>query len=338
MGEEIIGRLRKSREPSVRYKLRTLVLGESMSSVEIKQLRKMIKRSSRVRSLLQLRNEDGRLKPVRHVYRKWWGAHWILASLADIGYPEDDKQLSPAIQQVLDFWLQPVFTESVVRETSQPAYKDKAVPIINGRARRCASQQGNALFAALALGYRDERVEQLVELLLRWQWPDGGWNCDRKPSSSHSSFWEYLLPLRGLALYTRKYDSKKTARAVRHAAELFLRKELFKRENTGAVMNHQFLKLHYPCYWRYDILFGLKVMAESGFIRDRRCQGALDILEQKRLPDGGWPAEERFYQNRNEKKSNYDLVDWSGVSKRESNEWVTVDVLYVLKEAGRLKM
>jgi hypothetical protein len=32
------------------------------------------------------------------------------------------------------------------------------------------------------------------------------------------------------------------------------------------------VKLHYPCYWRYDILFGLKVMAEAGFIRDGRCK------------------------------------------------------------------
>jgi hypothetical protein len=110
---------------------------------------------------------------------------------------------------------------------------------------------------------------------------------------------------------------------------------MFKRETNGQVMNPQFLKLHYPCYWRYDVLAGLKVMAEAGFIRDDRCQEALDLLQEKRLPDGGWPAEARFYQNTDEKKSGYDLVDWGGVGKRRSNEWVTVDALYVLKEAGR---
>ena len=62
----------------------------------------------------------------------------------------------------------------------------------------------------------------------------------------------------------------------------------------------------------------------------------LDILEEKRLSDGGWPAEARFYQNTDETKSNCDLVDWGGVDKRKYNEWVTVDALYVLMKAKRL--
>lgn len=334
----IIERLLKSREPSVRYKLQTLVLGASRFSPKVRRLRLEVKKSPRVRSLLRHRNRVGQLEPVKNVYRKLWGAHWVIASLADIGYPEKDRSLYPVIEQVLDFWILPIFSESVVRETEQPAYKDKAVPIIQGRARRCASQQGNALFSALALGYQNERTERIAELLMEWQWPDGGWNCDRKPSAAHSSFWESLLPLRGLALYAKKRNSRKAARAAKRAAELFLRKKMFKRESNNRVMNPQFLKLHYPCYWRYDILAGLKVMAEAGFIKDRRCQEALDLLEEKRLPDGGWPAEERVYQNRDEKKSGYDLVDWGGVSKHKYNEWVTVDALVVLKAAGRLRL
>jgi hypothetical protein len=31
-----------------------------------------------------------------------------------------------------------------------------------------------------------------------------------------------------------------------------------------------------------------------------------------------------------------DMVDWGGTSKRQMNEWVTVDALHVLKAAGRL--
>jgi hypothetical protein len=101
-------------------------------------------------------------------------------------------------------------------------------------------------------------------------------------------------------------------------------------------MNPQFLRLHYPCYWRYDILFGLKVMAEAGFVRDERCGEALDVLESKRLPYGGWPAEERFYRNAKVPTSGCELVAWGGASKRRMNEWVTADALYVLREAGRL--
>jgi hypothetical protein len=62
----------------------------------------------------------------------------------------------------------------------------------------------------------------------------------------------------------------------------------------------------------------------------------LDLLESKRLPDGGWPAEERFYQNSNSSKGGYDPVSWGGVRKKKLNEWITADALYVLKASGRL--
>jgi hypothetical protein len=286
---------------------------------------------------LKNRNRKGQLQPVKHVYRKWQGAHWVLAQLADIGYPEGDESLRPVFDQLFGLWLSPAFVNEVIRDTEQPAYKDKAVPIVQGRARRCASQQGNALFSALALGFHNGQTEQLAELLMKWQWPDGGWNCDRKPAAHHSSFWESLIPLRALSLYAKKRKSKKVEESTIKAAQFFLKKRLFKKESNGEVMNKDFVRLHYPHYWRYDILFGLKVMAESGFVSDKRCQDALDILEDKRLSDGGWPAEARFYQNTDETKSNYDLVNWGGVDKRKYNEWVTVDALYVLREAGRLR-
>ncbi|KPK64501.1 hypothetical protein AMJ83_01975 [candidate division WOR_3 bacterium SM23_42] len=338
MSKSIIQQLLSSAEPSIRYKTRILLLNESKSSAQSKKLRQEIKHSTLVRVLLKNRNAKGQLEPIKHVYRKWQGAHWVVACLADLGYPEGDKDLVPIIDQVLNLWLSPVFVNEVIRDFAQPAYKDEAVPIIQGRARRCASQQGNALFSSLALGFSNERTGQLAALLMKWQWPDGGWNCDRRPSAHHSSFWESLLPLRGLALYAKREDSRDVYKTVKRAAELFLKKKLFKRESNGRVMNEEFLQLHYPHYWRYDILFGLKVMAEAGFIGDERCQDALDILEEKRLPNGGWPAEARFYQNTDEKKSNYDLVDWGGVNKRKCNEWVTVDAFHVLKEAGRLRI
>jgi hypothetical protein len=332
---DIIKRLLKSPEPSIKYKTRVFVLGESKTSRTIRELQREIKNSVRVGALLSHRDAHGRIEPVQHVYKKWSGAHWILASLADIGYP-GDRKLTPVIDQVLEYWLLPRFTDMVVRETPIPAYKDKAVPIINGRARRCASQQGNALYAALSLGFEERRTDRLAHMLLEWQWPDGGWNCDRKPAAAHSSFWESIIPLRALSLYAEKVGSKKARAAAQRAATLFLRKHLYRRERNGAVMNSEFVKLHYPLYWRYDILHGLKVMAESGFIHDKRCEDALDLLEEKRLPDGGWPAEARFYQNHTPEKSNFDLVDWGGVSKKSYNEWVTVDALFVLNRAGRI--
>ena len=51
-------------------------------------------------------------------------------------------------------------------------------------------------------------------------------------------------------------------------------------------MRAEFLKPRYPAYFFYDILHALKVMAETGFIHDPRCQEALDLLESKQ--SAGW--------------------------------------------------
>ena len=112
---------------------------------------------------------------------------------------------------------------------------------------------------------------------------------------------------------------------------------MFRRLRDGQVMKAQFVLLHYPCYWRYDILFGLKIMAEAGFINDPRCAEALDLLESKCLPSGGWPAEERFYRTSNPRGSGMDCVSWGRADKRLMNEWVTADALVVLTTAGRMK-
>ncbi|MEW6685343.1 MAG: hypothetical protein AB1393_03950 [Candidatus Edwardsbacteria bacterium] len=79
-------------------------------------------------------------------------------------------------------------------------------------------------------------------------------------------------------------------------------------------------------------------MAEVGFINDERCSDALDILESKRLLDGGFPAEGKFYQvvKKGKRTSRNSLIDWDGTGKNHLNEFVTADALYVLKESGRL--
>lgn len=333
---ELIQKLLASDEPSIRYKIQVNVLGESTASSGIHDLREEIRQSPRVRALLGNRDDAGRILPVHHVYKKWTGAHWVLASLADIGYPEGDHELLPIRDQVLDCWLDPSCTTERICRDAPPSSRDSGVPIINERARRCASQQGNALFSAVKLGFIDERCHRLAELLIRWQWPDGGWNCDRRPDASTSSFWETLIPMRALSAYTQRTGDTESRDAAQRAAEFLLSRRLFKRISDGSVMNPQFTRLHYPCYWRYDILFALKVMAESGFISDTRCADALDLLGSLRLPSGGWPAHERFYNTRADAGSGSDLVSWGVTSKTKMNEWVSADALGVLKAAGRL--
>jgi hypothetical protein len=327
-------RLLSSTEHSIRWKYLVNVAGMSPDSAEARREREAIRTSERVQKLLSQRGADGRISG--SPYNKWTGAHWVLADLADMGYPPGDESLLPLRDQVYEGWLSPSHTKErlIEKETKAHIYAG-GIPILRGRARRCASQEGNALYSTLSLGLADERADRLAENLLRWQWPDGGWNCDKNPSAETSSFMESLIPLRALALHARLSGSPASARAAEAAAEVFLKRKLFRRASDGEVIHQDFTRLHYPPYWHYDILFALKVMAEAGFIGDPRCSEALDLLEAKRLPDGGFPCEGKFYRVSDRRVSGNSLVYWGGVSNKKMNEFVTVDALYVLREAGR---
>jgi hypothetical protein len=196
--------------------------------------------------------------------------------------------------------------------------------------------RGNALYYLTRLGLADERCDQLVELLLRWQWPDGGWNCDKNPEADTSSFMETLLPMCGLAVHAGRTGDDASDRAAGRAAEVFLQRHLFKHRLNGRTIREDFLRLRYPRYWCYDILGGLKGMVIADKIADPRCADALDLLESKRLPDGGWPAEVALYSVSPNARSRAEHVDWGGTSKLRLNEWVTAEALEVLKAAGRL--
>jgi hypothetical protein len=335
----VVSALLKSADPSIRWKTRVRILGANPRSRALRALAEEIRTSARVRALLSRRDQLGRPDTARRVYYKWQGLHWVLASLADLGYPAGDESLSPIRDRVVGFWTRPSYFHEFEANTEAEAYRQRGVPVMEGRYRRCASQQGNALRSVMVLGIADERTDALVERLLHWQWPDGGWNCDRKPSAHASSFHETWLPMLGLAAYARENKHRSAANAVERAAEVFLKRRLFTRISDGRVMQPDFVALHYPHYWHYDILAGLTAMAEIGKIRDPRCADALDLLEEKRLPNGGWAAERRYYKvSPKAMASNADYVDWGGVSRSRMNEWVTVDALAALLAAGRLRV
>ena len=316
-------------EPSITLAVKRDVLAEDESTLA--DVGEQVRASTRVKTLL------GAVPP-GSIYNKWHGAHWVLADLADLGYPPAAPELAPLRDQVLGAWLGPEFFLEFEARTKAGAYGHSGVPLIDGRYRRCGSQHGSALLSVLRLGLDDGRADQLVERLLHWQWPDGGWNCDRDPAADTSSFMETLLPMRGLAMYARRHQEEAARQAALAAAEVFLDRALFRRRRDGTVMNPEFLKLHYPLYWHYDLLGGLVAMAEMVLLADPRCTQALDILQSKRLPDGGWPAEAKFYATAAEARAGATAVDWGGTSRKRMNPWVTVRALSVLLKARRLEL
>jgi hypothetical protein len=313
---DIVDKLLKSDEPAIRYKTLVNVLGENPDSPRAKRARQAIKKSPRAHLLLTERDRDGR-NP-HYPYHKWRGAHWVLVNLADLCYPPGDKMLVPLRDQVYE-WL--------FSKTHQQGIK-----VIKGLTRRCASQEGNALYSTLMLGIADERADELAQKLAGWQWPDGGWNCDKNPRAKNSSYIETITPMRGLALHARITRNKKSRNAVKRAAELLLKRKLFRRQSDGGIIKESFVQLKYPRYYEYDYLFALVVLAEAGLVKDKRCKEAFDLLKSRWLPDGGFPCDRKLYRvSENKKYNRTSLVDWGRVSKKDANEFITVDALTVLR-------
>ena len=250
-----------------------------------------------------------------HPYSKWRGAHWRLASLAELAPPGHPAALAAA--------------EATLAWLAKPR-RLRSFPSIDGRVRRCASIDGLALYSACRVGLAgDERLARLADSLIATQWPDGGWNCDRRPQASHSSFHESWAPTMGLAEYARAGGDGAAAAAER-GAELLLRHRLFRSDRTGEVANPRFLQLRFPPYWHYDLLAGLVAVERSVGLADPRTADALDVLESKRDADGKWHAEGRWWKPPGA-RTGVEAVDWG----EAEDELLTERALGVLRAAGR---
>lgn len=314
--------LLQSVEPAIRLRALTELNGVPADDPRAIEARRAILDGRLVRGLLSGQQPDGGFGG--HPYAKWIGAHWRLVSLMDLGVPADLEAASgpmrAAIEPVLAWLLDPGHNSTM--------------PTINGLIRRHASMEGNALAVAVHLELAaDPRVEQLAGSIVDWQWPDGGWNCDRKPSAHHSSFNESLPAFRGLAAYARVTRDPAAGHAVDRAAEFFLSHRVLFSERTGAPIHPSVMRIHWPPYWHYDLLAGLRALAESGHVRDPRATEALDALESKRRDDGTWATEAAHFGKPGAKGSNVEVVDWGPVGR--PSEPATLAALLILRAAGR---
>ncbi len=147
----------------------------------------------------------------------------------------------------------------------------------------------------------------------------------------------------GLIEWHRATGDEAALQAALRTAEMFRRHRLFRSTATGDVIDPEWLKLHYPLYWHYDVLQALVILSRmptagsmmqphGGALRDARVQEALDIVEAKRQPDGCWKAEGFYWVPLGKRTSNVEVVDWG---RRGPNEMITLNALRVLKVAGR---
>ena len=300
--QRLVRRLSGSDDPVLAYKA-SLGAGMSPESASARALQAEIPRSGTSRALMRVFEQDD--KTLRHVYRKWQGPHWTLTCLAMIDYPPGDEALWPLVHLVYDWLLSKHFLEPPLTAI-YPGEED--------RVRHCASMDGNAIWYSVRLGLEDERTRDVVDRLIGWQWPDGGWNCDKRPHVGTSSFQESLIPARGLWAYGQAHGHQPSLDAAQRAAELVLARRLLWHIGDGTLITPKWGgradRVHYPIQF-YDVLFAMQVMAELGRTDDPRCADALALLLSKQLPDGGFPLEEPNAPSAVRVASRHSYADWA---------------------------
>ena len=257
-----------SDEPGIRMQARRDLLGEDAGDDAARVLD-----GPWLSALLDGQQDDGAFGG--HVYGKWSGAHWRLVSAVELGVPELEPRAVAAYEKVLEWLL-------------SDGHR-KNIRLIKDRWRRCGSQEGNALTVGVRLGLAaDQRVATLARNLVGWQWPDGGWNCDKEPGASHSSFNETVTPMGGLGLYAAATGDADAAAAAARAADFILRHEVYKSHKTGEVGNPKWLELRYPPYWRYDVAQGMFMLTRAAALPDPRAADAATWLRSRQGDDGRW--------------------------------------------------
>jgi hypothetical protein len=301
-----------SDEPGIRMQVRRDLLGEDASDDAAQVLD-----GPMVRRLFEGQQPDGGFGV--NVYNKWKGAHWRLVSLVELGVPEGEPRALAAAETVLHWLTGKSHRAAVLR--------------IEGRVRRCASQEGNALAVMSRLGIADDpRTRILAEGLMEWQWPDGGWNCARKPSTTHSSFYETITPLWGLAEFAHATGDPDATAAAASTAEFFLQHHVFQSHRTGRPGDQRWVGLHWPPYYAFDVLWGLTVLARTGALPDERASEALAYLRDRRGEDGRWPVDGPW-QWRSSAMARPDREP-AGWQQGGASEMVTLNALRVLRQAG----
>jgi hypothetical protein len=179
-------------------------------------------------------------------------------------------------------------------------------------------------------GYADDpRVKKLFDWLIEDQRADGGWNCSQGTPGT-LDVWE---PLAAFAALPKSKRSPKMEAAVDRGAEFYLKRGMFREGKPYA----PWLRLHYPNHYFYDILVGLDVLTRLGFAGDRRLRPALQLLNDKRRPDGRWLLDRAHPDviRKSDLPPGKSVRPFTIEAPGEPSKWITLKALEVLVRVER---
>jgi hypothetical protein len=208
---------------------------------------------------------------------KWTSTHYTLLDLRNLNLDPDNKIVKETIEMVL----------------GNGKAEDGGIPL-GPSTSRYSDICVNGMFLNYASYFHipEEKLSSIADSILNEIMPDGGFNCrTTRSGAKHSSLHTTISVLEGFYEFLKSgytYRIKEITRAKESAEEFILQHRLFLSDRTGDVINKGFLKMPYPCRWKYDILRALDYFQYAGSNWDERMKSAVGILMERRNSNGTW--------------------------------------------------
>ena len=262
-------------DPAIRWQVQRDLLDEPIDTWERERAR--VGQEGWVAELLEHQAADGEWPAGR-----WTASTWTLLLLVDLGLPEGHPAARRPLERLLDHFI--------------PRDREVDAAVLLKRLDLCHV----GFYLGLGAHFLDEdpRLPLLGEAVLSAQYDDGGWNCQLRnyPNRRHSSFHttfnvlENARPAAAKGLVSERAFQEAEARAV----EFMLAHRLYRSHRTGEVISERFTHLTYPWHWHYTVLRGLDYIRLTPAISDARLEDAVELLHEKRKPNGRWPLQKRI--------------------------------------------
>jgi len=228
------------------------------------------------RQFLEKRNPNGHWG-LRFYQPKWISTHYTLLDLRNLNINPDNTSIKKTIELTLK--SDKAIDGGIKLGPSTSRYSDVCV---------------NGMFLNYASYFKtdEKKLHSIVDSILHEIMPDGGFNCrTTRSGAKHSSLHSTISVLEGLYEFQKSgttYRKKDIQRAKKSGEEFILMHQLFISDRNGEIINKDFLKMPYPCRWRYDILRALDYFRYAGSKWDNRMKQAVSVIMYKRNKNGTW--------------------------------------------------
>jgi len=342
---KVIDWLLEPNDPVVRYRTLCTLCGDSEDNTKIGHAKTQLLGSRTVAKILSKQQPAGYWgDPDSPYLPKYNATYWNLILLAQMGLKRSNPQIAKAVEHIFKF-QQKEGGFSIWNENSAGDYFDRKVASLKYGTRNMPQKDewvrshirqmeiscltGNMCAALLRFGYIDDpRVDKALSWLVEIQFDDGGWQCPywkTHEKDTHSCFMGTIAALEACAKVPAEKCNKEIQTAIKRGAEFMLMHRLYRADHHDwQIIKPHFVRLRFPWFYGYDFLRGLWVLSKLGYASDPRTKDAIQLLLEKRLPDGSWPLEKTL--------SGRMLTNFG--AKGKPNKWITLLALEVLMNTG----